>query len=209
MAPKMTSAARTTDFHPGGFTLLEMVVVLLVVALLGGGAVAMLISSADERALNRSSVEVEVLAKRARTLASLQQRPYALEFSNNGVSLMPLAEAILEPAEREKAAEAQEKAAEAAADKASANSTETAPVVSSFESKHANWTLDGDMRLFVRRWASDVWIPIDAKHREVWRFDPEGFCEPVGVRVEIGKSWKESEFHPLTGGIRDSSMEAY
>jgi hypothetical protein len=65
------------------------------------------------------------------------------------------------------------------------------------------------MRMFVRRWATDEWIPINGKSRQIWRFDPEGFCEPVGVRIEKGKSWKENEFHPLTGGIRDSSMEAY
>jgi hypothetical protein len=61
----------------------------------------------------------------------------------------------------------------------------------------------------VRRWASDTWIPIDSKSRQVWRFDPEGFCEPVGVRLETEKSWMEMEFHPLTGGIRYSSKEVY
>jgi len=194
------SAARTNNRHPGGFTLLEMVIVLLVVALLGGSAVGFMIISDDERALNRSSVEVEVLAKRARTISALQQRPYALEFFNNRVSLMPLAEAMLEPADREKAIAAQAAAAEEAA----------ADVpVSSFSPVHAGWELDEDMRLFVRRWATDAWIPINSETRQVWRFDPEGFCEPVGVRIERGKSWKESEFHPLTGGIRDSTMEAY
>ena len=203
MAPKarMTiSAARTNNRHPGGFTLLEMVIVLLVVALLGGSAIGFMIISDDERALNRSSVEVEVLAKRARTISALQQRPYALEFFNNRVSLMPLAEAMLEPADREKAIAAQAAAAEEAA----------ADVpVSSFSPVHAGWELDEDMRIFVRRWATDTWIPITSETRQVWRFDPEGFCEPVGVRIERGKSWKESEFHPLTGGIRDSTMEAY
>lgn len=204
-----TSAARTNKLISAGFTLLEMVIVLLVVALLAGSAVGLMISSADERALNRSSVEVEVLAKRARTLASLQQRPYALEFFDNHVSLMPLAEALLDPKEREKAAEAHDKAAEAAADKAPANSSDEPAPATSFATVHAGWALDGDMRMFIRRWASDTWVPIDGKNRQVWRFDPQGFCEPVTIRVEIGRSWKESEFHPLTGGIRDSSMEAY
>lgn len=195
----MTSVARTNNRHAGGFTLLEMVIVLLVIALLGGSAVGLMLISDDERALNRASVEVEVLAKRARTVAALQQRPYALEFTNNRVSLMPLAEASLEPGDREKALLAQAEQAEANPDL----------VVKGFAPVHAGWELDADMRIFVRRWATEEWIPVSGELREVWRFDPEGFCEPVGVRIERGKSWKESEFHPLTGGIRDSSMEAY
>ena len=198
-ARMMTSAARTNNRHAGGFTLLEMVIVLLVIALLGGSAIGLMLISDDERALNRASVEVEVLAKRARTVAALQQRPYALEFTNNRVSLMPLAEASLEPGDREKALLAQAEQAEANPDL----------VVKGFAPVHAGWELDPDMRIFVRRWATEEWIPVSGELREVWRFDPEGFCEPVGVRIERGKSWKESEFHPLTGGIRDSSMEAY
>jgi len=194
-----TSAARTNNRRAGGFTLLEMVIVLLVIALLGGSAVGLMLISDDERALNRASVEVEVLAKRARTIAALQQRPYALEFTNNRVSLMPLAEASLEPADRERALLAQAEQAEANPDL----------VIKGFAPVHAGWELDPDMRMFVRRWATEEWIPVSGELRQVWRFDPEGFCEPVGVRVERGKSWKENEFHPLTGGIRDSSMEAY
>lgn len=198
-ARMMTSAARTNNRRLGGFTLLEMVIVLLVIALLGGSAVGLMLISDDERALNRASVEVEVLAKRARTIAALQQRPYALEFTNNRVSLMPLAEASLEPADREKALFAQKEATEANPDL----------VVSGFAPVHAGWELDPDMRIFIRRWATEEWISVSGDLRQVWRFDPEGFCEPVGVRIERGKSWKENEFHPLTGGIRDSSMEAY
>ena len=55
----------------------------------------------------------------------------------------------------------------------------------------------------------DAWLPVDSKNRHVWRFDPEGICEPVGVRFTIGKSWAEAEFHPLTGGIRDLAKEVY
>lgn len=189
----MTGAARAraTESARAGFTLLEVIVVLLLIAVVTGGAITVMISSSDERALKNSSGEIEALAKRARTIAALQQRPYALEFFENRVSLMPLAEAIIDPAEREKAAALLEAAG-------GENGT-----------IHASWSADGDMKMLVRRWASDTWNPIDSKNRQVWRFDPEGFCEPVGVRLETGKSWMEVEFHPLTASVRYTFKEVY
>lgn len=189
----MTGAARAraSKSAAAGFTLLEIVVVLVLIAVLAGGAIGVMVNSDDDRALKESSGEIEALAKRARTVAALQQRPYALEFFEDRVRLMPLAEAVIEPAEREKAAAMLEVAGDQSG------------------SIHADWATDGEMRMLVRRWASDTWIPIDSKSRQVWRFDPEGFCEPVGVRLETEKSWMEMEFHPLTGSIRYKSKEVY
>lgn len=183
--------ARASRSAAAGFTLIEIVVVLLLIAVIAGGAIGVMVNSDADRALKSSSGEIESLAKRARTVAALQQRPYALEFFDNRVSLMPLAEAIIEPVEREKAAVLLELAG-----------TESGSV-------HDQWATEGEMKMSVRRWASDTWIPIDEKSRQVWRFDPEGFCEPVGVRLETGRSWMEMEFHPLTGGIRYTAKEAY
>ena len=88
----MTSAARTNK-RGGGFTLLEVVIVLAVAAIITGGALSFMHYSSDERVLRDISGEVEVMAKRARTAAILQQTPYALEVRADGVRLMPLAEA--------------------------------------------------------------------------------------------------------------------
>ena len=201
----MISAARTSKTaRAGGFTLLELVVVMLITALLAGGAIGYMVLSSDERALNNATGEIEVLAKRARTVAALQQRPYALEFFENRVSLMPLAEAMVPPGDRDAILEAQEIAAAEQA----AQAPEGQPAAG-FDTVHAGWELDGDMRMFVRRWASEEWIPVNEKNRQVWRFDPEGFCEPVSLRIEMGESWKQSDFHPLTGAIRDSSSEIH
>ena len=199
------SAARTTKLtrSPAGFTLLEIVVVLVLVAIVIGGAFGLMIASNDERALNRDSAEIEVLAKRARAISSLQQRPYALEFYEQTVTLMPLAEALLDPRDREDAQASQE------ARLAEAENAGAAPAASGFAPIHASWTVDEDIRMSIRRWASDAWLPVDSKNRQVWRFDPDGFCEPIGVRMEYGRSWVENEFHPLTGGIRDSAKEIY
>ena len=45
-----------------------------------GGAIGMMVYSSDERVLRDASGEIEMLAKRARTTAILNQTPYALEF---------------------------------------------------------------------------------------------------------------------------------
>ena len=90
--PQMISAVKTTR-HPQGFTLIEIVMVLAIAAVIMGGAVGMMVYSSDERMLRDASGEIEMLAKRARTTAILQQTPYALEFREGIVRLMPLAEA--------------------------------------------------------------------------------------------------------------------
>jgi len=98
----MTSAARKTNdaaVRPG-FSLLEMVVVLAVVAMVVAGAAGAMYFNRDEGRLTRAMGEIEVMAKRARSVASLQQRPYALEFSAEGVAMMPYAEALLPPDDR-------------------------------------------------------------------------------------------------------------
>ena len=195
----MTLAAKIPNKAAArGFTLLEIVIVLLAIALIGGGAIGMMVLSRDERVLSDASGDVALLAKRARTLAALQQRPYALEFYAGRVTLMPFAEAVLEPEQRE-----------AAAARLAAAENEGEVPAGQFNSVHDTWEADEDMQVFVRRWASDIWVPIDTKNRQVWRFDVEGTCEPVGVRFQLEKSWVEAEFHPLTASIRDTSKEIY
>lgn len=192
---RITAARTTSDRSAAGFTLLEIVIVLLVVGVVIGGAFGLMVASSDERALNRSQVEIEVLAKRARAIASLQQRPYALEFSEQSVRMMPLAEAMVDPDSRDGSSRRQ--------------GDGVIGVDSRFDAMYAFWTIDEEMRMFVRRWASDRWVPSDSKTRHIWRFDPDGICEPIGVRLEYRRSWVESIFHPLTAGVRESFSEIY
>lgn len=178
----MISAVRTTKARRG-FTLIEIVMVLAIAGIVMGGAVALMVSSSDERTLRNASGEIELMAKRARTIAILHQTPYALEFRQGVVLLLPLAEAGIHEKGRAKPA------AGAAA-----------------ESRQ--YTLDGGLEILIRRWNSEEWLTTAKDSVHVWRFDPDGLCEPVSVRLTLGKSWSEDTYHPLTATIRESQLEA-
>jgi prepilin-type N-terminal cleavage/methylation domain-containing protein len=192
----MILAARTTD-RRSGFTLIEMVMVLALAALVMAGAVGMMVYSSDQRQLERKSSEIEVFAKRARTIAQLQQKPYALQFIPGKVRLLPFAEASksesLMPSGRPVGgAHATEPEGEPSA--------VIAPVYDEI-------SLEGDFAVFVRRWASDAWLPMNERQPQVWRFDPDGLCEPLGVRLTLGESWVEQGYHPLTASVTDLSTQ--
>jgi len=182
----MISAARTIK-PQRGFTLIEIVMVLAIAAIVMGGAVGLMIYSSDERILRNASAEIELLAKRARTIAILHQTPYALEFREGVVRLLPLAQAGL-------------------SEKANRRNEPEPDVVNSDENRQ--FDLDGGMAVLIRRWNSDAWLPTVKKAVHVWRFDPDGLCEPISVRLVLVQSWSEDIFHPLTATIRDSQLEA-
>ncbi len=185
---QMTSAVKTTK-SPRGFTLIEIVMVLAIAAIIMGGAVGMMVFSSDEHALRNSSGEIELLAKRARTIAMLHQTPYALEFREGVVRLLPLAQAGM--IERRTAG---------------GRRVGGEPVDQGGE--HQQYVLEGGMNVLVRRWDSLEWLPTGKNSIHVWRFDPTGLCEPISVRLVLDKSWSEDTYHPLTASIRSSQLEA-
>lgn len=193
----MTSAARTRRSPAAGFTILEIVIYLGVAMLLVGAGVASVYLSSDERKLTTGIGEIELMAKRARSVATLQQKPYALEFSELGVGLMPLAEALIDPDERESFYAERERAAE----EFMGGGGEGDGLVRDM------WEMEEGMALRVQRWGNATWFEITPRLRQVWRFDPGGVCEPVGVRLERDGSWMEVVFHPLTASIADEASE--
>jgi hypothetical protein len=168
--------------------MLELVIVLAIAALVFGGAMGMMVYSSDERALREASTEIEAMAKRARASAILNQTPYALEFSEGVVRLMPLAEAGGE-------------------ERTLASGRRIAGDEVPVGGLRSDFTLPGGMDLHVRRWGARGWDQVAKRVVHVWRFDPDGLCEPLAVRLVVGNNWIEDEYHPLTATIRDTQME--
>jgi prepilin-type N-terminal cleavage/methylation domain-containing protein len=185
----MTLTVRNFD-RSRGFTLLEIVMVLVIASLVMGGAVGYLLFSTDERALRNASGEIELLAKRARTTAILLQTPYALEFREGIVKLMPLAQA---GRDEKRTVGGRRIGGE--------------PVEEEESGERWEYQLEGGMEVSVRRWNSSEWLATRKDAVHVWRFDPSGLCEPVSVRLTLEDSWAEDTYHPLTATVRENILE--
>ncbi len=165
--------------------------VLAIAGIIMAGAVGLMIYSSDERTLRNASGEIEVLAKQARTVAILNQTPYALEFREGVVRLLPLAQAGLDEKKRSVSV-----------------SRNPAPEPAAGSGENRQVTLANGVNISIRRWNSDKWFSIAKNSVQVWRFDPDGLCEPISVRLSLPKSWAEDTYHPLTATICESQFEA-
>ena len=178
----------------GGFSLIEIVLVLVIAAVLVGGAVGYMVYSSDERVLRDVSGEVELLAKRARTTSMLQQTPYALEFRDGVVRLMPLAEAGSDEQLT-------------ALGRTIGGDRVDEPTPGRRSPVRAEYRFPSDMNVVIRRWNSDAWLTTQRNSLHIWRFDPDGLSEPITLRYEIGESRLQDTFHPLTASIRETESE--
>lgn len=186
----MISAVRTTIKPQGrGFTLIEIIMVLAIAAVVLGGAVGMMVYSSDDHNLRKASGEIELMAKQARTMSILHQTPYALEFDEAGIRLLPLAQSGTD------------------GKKGTPSRTREIDPKSANLSEDRLITLKEGMTLSLRRWNSSEWLAT-SKNTHYWRFDPDGICEPISIRLALGNSWMEDTYHPLTATIRESLFEA-
>ena len=176
----------------GGFTLLEIVIVLMVFALILGGAITTVVLSSSERTLTNASGEIELLAKKARTAAILHQKPYAIEFHEKKLRLLPFAEA----SESERTTALGNQIGGTAVDE------DDDPTL------REEISIDPDITLGVRRWNTEDFVAPSKNFVPVWRFDPNGLSEPITVRMTVGESYAQDTYHPLTATISDSEMEA-
>jgi hypothetical protein len=171
-----------------------MVMMLAITSLVIGGAIGVMVYSSDQRVLQDAGGEIELLAKRARTASVLHQTPYAIEFWPGRVRLMPFAEA---GEDEQTTALGRSIGGERVED---ANGR--TPV-------RGEYVLEEDIAMFIRRWNSNEFLPMNRRFPHIWRFDPDGLCEPISVRLVLGESWAENSFHPLTAAIQDSQLEAH
>lgn len=61
-----------------------------------------------------------------------------------------------------------------------------------------------EVRFLIRPWGTKKWIEPEKGYD--WVFDSSGLCEPLSVRFEMGRSFYNVEFDPLTGGVADEEM---
>jgi len=189
----MTSAARISS-PQRGFTLIEIVMVLAIASIMLCGVIAVMVFSTDERDLRNASGQVELLAKRARTIAMLQQIPYALEFRPGSIRLLPFAEAGQDDQKT-------------IGGHAIGGEKVQIPAPGALAPVHDQLNFDPKMATFVRRWNTQEWLPMSDHFGQIWRFDPDGLCEPLGVRVNLGGNYIEDTYHPLTASICDTALE--
>lgn len=183
---------RGEKFSKHGFTLIEIVIVLLVIGIITGGAIAAIYINSSQQALKTQSSEIELLAKKARTVAILHQTPYAIEFHPESLKLLPLSESVLFKRTT-----------------ALGNSIGgTAGDSNQRPSVNDSISINPDIRLTVRHWNTDKFLTPAETVIPVWRFDPDGLCEPITVRMTLDDSYAQDTYHPLNASIADSELEA-
>ena len=179
-------------FSKHGFTLIEIVIVLLVIGIITGGAIAAIYINSSQQALTTQSDEIELLAKKARTVAILHQTPYAIEFHPDSLKLLPLSESALFKRTT-----------------ALGNSIGgTASDSNQRPSVNDSIGINPDIQVTVRHWNTDKFLTPTETVIPVWRFDPDGLCEPITVRMVLDDSYAQDTYHPLNAGIADSELEA-
>lgn len=175
-----------------GFTLIEIVMVLLVIGVITGGAITAMLLSSSERVLRNNSGEIELLAKKARAAAILRQTPYAIEFRPGSVRLLPFAET-------------------GNLERTTALGNSIGGIESGTLSRaalHDEIAIDPDIVITIRHWNTENYITPTENLFPVWRFDPDGLCEPITVRLTLGDSYAQDTYHPLTAAVADSELEA-
>lgn len=193
--PKLRILSRPLRHRPcaskKGFTLIEIVVVLIIIGLVVGGSIAAIAFNSTERALTNQSGEIEMLAKKARTAAILHQTPYAIEFHQGSIKLMPFSQT--RDLERTTAL-GNEIGGSSLNQEAKRTLNETIKI-------------DPDISLTIRLWNTKSFIAPTENEFPIWRFDPDGLCEPITVRLVYDDSYAQDTYHPLTATIADSELE--
>lgn len=160
-----------------GFSLIELVVAMALVMLLIALGLGSMSTLTNTRALQEPMAKVREFAKKARTLAILEQRPYRLEIRPHGVAIFSAVSGpgLLSPPE----------------------GGPPPSLVDLFE-----W--DENVVMRVKRWRM---VEFAEPSAQAWIFERSGLCEPITVRVDSPHGFVEMSFNALDAHVEDEASE--
>lgn len=210
--------ARARTPGRAAYTILEICLVLFIIALIVGASIPFTGGLIAEQQLREPARQIELLARTARHLATLQQRPYVLILNADHIILQPYSEAdplapfqIASTAATANASNSplvSTNKATITTTFSTANLSSTNNAVSSFDDAPVYTLLDPVTQEYeipekvsftVRGWQEKDWYPPEDR---TWIFPPTGLCEPLEIRVQKGEAYIENTYDPLTGSIK-------
>lgn len=165
-----------------------------------------------EQQLREPTRQIELLARTARHLATLQQRPYVLILNKDHILLQPYNPA--DPTAPFQAPDTDSPSSHGPLTSQSTSLTTTThaapvqndtasssdtPIYSLQDPVEQEYSLPGSVTFTVRGWQEKDWY---APQDRTWIFPPTGLCEPLEVRIQKGDAYIENSYDPLTASVK-------
>ena len=190
---------RRALFLCSGFTLIEIIIVIAISALLLGSFSFVIGSIYTQTDIRTPAGDLEVLAQRVRTIATVHQRTYQIHLREDGLFVLPFGENPKDHPESE-----WNHLAQLDSEKEPPLRHETIREFHEFEDS---------VRFFVKGWGMEEFQRLEKDFSYAWQFEPSGMIEPIEVRFEMDTgdeiSWLQQRYHPLTGTVTDEEMVIY
>ncbi len=199
LTERLPSGPGVVGKPPSAFTLIEVILVIAVMLLAMTALVPLFASRSEERELKSAADALERLARSARAAAAYRGASASIRITGSGFALHVVERAVEDEADGPEGgdhafpwANEDELPADAGRDQESAGEAEA-------KEQHV---LGKGVVVKLRPWLATRWSqPEDY----VWVFQPSGLCEPLAVRLEMGESWIELAFNPLTAQVQEES----
>ena len=161
-----------------GFTIVEIVVVLAIIVIMIGASFAYLSGLGPEKEFKEATVELESMAREAQARAIMTHTMQRIVFTNKSFLMM---ENDVQPDTPEEWV--------------------TLPIRKRYD------VPSQEMEVSIYRWGSIIPTIPSEKSPIVWIFPPDGFVEPITVKLTQDESYIKQTYHPLTASVVEEEME--
>jgi len=198
--------------NTGAFTLVELIIAMTILAILAGMAVPAVTGIQKERVAREPINQLLLMARKARTRAMAEQRPYQVAFDSTGFRAArffnpyggseefdQLQLELQELERRDEMIEASMARGITLNDQEKNVKLEALADGMRFQEVYE---IDPNLQYRIRMWGDTDWQDMSSGVFRRWVFQPSGMCEPLRIQIENDTSFFEVEFHPLTGDIR-------